>query len=60
MFPQARYSSYLKVAQRQVLPKEAAIPKQCEVRGDFFSCREEVKGGDGKEVQMLLDTHELW
>lgn len=48
------------MAQRQVLPKEAAIPKQCEVRGDFFSCREEVKGGDGKEVQMLLDTHELW
>lgn len=48
------------MAQRQVLPKEAAIPKQCEVRGAFFSCWEEVKGGDGKEVQMLLDTHELW
>lgn len=60
MFPQAIYSSYLEVAQRQVLPKEAVIPKQCEVRGAFFSCREEVKGGDGKEVQMLLDTHELW
>lgn len=48
------------MAQRQVLPKEAAIPKQCEVRGDFFSCREEVKGGDGKERNMLLDTRELW